>query len=61
MKITIDKKKCIGCGTCSFLAPKVFQLGKDGKAYVLKEEVEPSKGIDEAIGGCPSKAILFKK
>ena len=34
-KITIDSKKCIGCGACVALCDKVFEL-KNGKAIVKK-------------------------
>lgn len=61
----VDKEKCIGCGTCTVLAPKTFRLGKDGKAEVINppadEEEKISKlvsaEIKEAIDSCPVEAI----
>ena len=65
----VDKEKCIGCGTCTVLAPKTFRLGKDGKAEVINppgdEEEKISKlvsaEIKEAIDSCPVEAIKVIK
>jgi ferredoxin len=57
MKVVVDPKLCLGCGTCVALAPKSFQLGKDGKAEVLEPPGDDEKTIKEAIGSCPVGAI----
>jgi ferredoxin len=55
MKISVDKKKCIGCGVCPSLCPDVFKLGDDGKAEVISQEnIECAK---EAAESCPVEAI----
>lgn len=59
-KLNVDKSKCIGCGTCVFIAPKVFKLGKDGKSEVLKNADIESKEVKEAIDSCPVSAISLK-
>ncbi len=53
----IDKKKCIGCGTCTVVAPKSFKLGDDGKAQVIKPPGDEEKKIKEAVDSCPVNAI----
>lgn len=53
----VDKEKCIGCGTCTVLAPKTFRLGKDGKAEVINPPGDEEEKIKEAIDGCPVEAI----
>lgn len=55
MKIKIDKKKCIGCGACAAVCPKVFEI-KNGKARVKKSKTN-EKCIREAIENCPTRAI----
>lgn len=61
MKITIDKQKCIGCGTCVAIAPKSFKLTDDSKA----EPIEPPTGgdsqdkIKDAAESCPVTAITI--
>jgi ferredoxin len=57
MKITIDPKLCLGCGTCAAIAPKSFCLNKDGKAEVLESPGDDDKTIKEAIESCPVGVI----
>jgi ferredoxin len=53
--VKIDKEACIGCGTCVAIAPEIFALGKDGKAYVKNPK---GKGnLKDAIESCPVGAI----
>lgn len=53
--LTIDMKKCVGCGTCCIIAPKTFKMGKNGKAMVISNGKD--KNIDLAIFTCPVQAI----
>ncbi len=53
----VDKEKCIGCSTCSVLAPKTFRLGKDGKAEVINPPGDGEEKIKEAIDSCSVDAI----
>lgn len=59
MKAFVDKDACIGCGLCPSIDPDVFDMGDDGKAYVVESEV-PSESEDtvvEAEEACPVDAI----
>jgi len=56
-KITIDKKTCLGCGTCVALSPKVFKMGTDGKAEVIDPGADSEENIKNAISSCPVGAI----
>lgn len=72
MKVLLDLKKCIGCGSCSTACPDVFDMGDDIKAHIknstvgepeleereLKETVDC---IEEAANICPVQAILIEK
>lgn len=40
MKIRLDRTKCIGCGSCSAICPKHFEMADDGKSHL--------KGLDRA-------------
>lgn len=53
----IDKSKCIGCGTCTVIAPKSFKLGDDGKAQPIDPPKDPKETIKEAVDSCPVDAI----
>ena len=59
-KLIIDKDICIGCGTCSSLAPKVFQITDDGKAQVIDQESDDSNTIQNTIDSCPVNAIKWQ-
>lgn len=55
--VKVDKKKCIGCGTCPGVCPEVFEMGPDGKARVKKGADKKAECIKEAIESCPVDAI----
>ena len=55
--LVVDKNKCIGCGTCTVLAPKTFKLGNDNKAEVINPPADEEEKIKEAIDSCPVEAI----
>ena len=59
-KPVINKETCIGCGTCSSLAPKTFVLGDDGKAKVTNPTGNTEEEIQMAIDSCPVDAISWK-
>jgi len=56
----VDKGKCIGCGTCTVLAPRTFKLGEDGKAEVINPPGDEEEKIREAADSCPVGAIEVK-
>lgn len=58
MKIYLDKEKCIGCGACEAVCPKVFVL-KNGKAIVKVKDTN-EKCAKEAADSCPVQAIEVK-
>lgn len=55
MVVKVDKKLCIGCGSCAAICSGTFEL-KDGKAFVKKQ---PKKITceKEAAQSCPVSAI----
>ncbi len=55
-KISVDKKKCIGCGSCNAICPKSFTM-KDGKAEPVKKTVEKLTCEKDAESACPVDAI----
>jgi len=57
MKVSINKNKCIGCGTCVSVCNKVFEL-KDGKAFIRKSADD--KCAKEAADICPVQAIKIQ-
>ena len=59
MNITVDKEKCIGCGSCVAIAPNVFKMGADGKAEVIEgDHAGESALVNQAKDACPVQAIV---
>ena len=54
--VSVDQKKCIGCGACVALAPDCFELAKNGKASV-KKNCKCGPECAQAKDACPAAAI----
>ncbi|MDP2925485.1 MAG: ferredoxin [Nanoarchaeota archaeon] len=55
--VIVDRNKCIGCGACSSICDKVFEM-KEGKAQVKKgQEKTTLPCAKEAAESCPVEAI----
>ncbi len=59
-KVFLEKDKCIGCGTCAAVCPANFEMGDDGKAIVLNQEIETLGCNRLAEENCPVRAIEIK-
>ena len=57
--IATVSQDCIGCGMCGDTCPEVFELGEDGLAHAIVDEV-PAGAFDsaqQACDECPVGAI----
>lgn len=54
----IDKKKCIGCGSCAAMHPDVFKISDDGFSSVIADikDMDLDK-LMEMAEICPVMAI----
>ena len=59
MKITVDKKTCIGCVACVAICPDYFDMDGD-KAKPKKSEFKEIGCAQDAADGCPVQAIKIK-
>ena len=67
MKVSIDKSKCIMCGSCVAICPEVFEMKDDGSVDV-KEQYKDKDISDDAIVAkvkeaevaCPTMAIVVE-
>ncbi len=55
----IERGRCQGHGICAAVAPNIFDLDGDGKAFSLVDFVAADEraDFDEAVAMCPEKAI----
>lgn len=60
MKIRVDRSLCIGAGTCSVIAPEVFELDGELKAVVKDPNGAPEDKIIDAAKSCPVLAITLE-
>lgn len=60
-KVKINQKKCLGCGTCTFIYPEMFEINNEGKAEVKKIEKIDEEKLKEAIESCPVEAIEIEE
>ena len=56
-KITIEREKCIGCGTCNAICPANWELKEDGKAMPINAEVDVLGCNKLAEENCPTQCI----
>lgn len=58
-KITVDRDLCIGAAPCVTVAPGVFQLDDENKAYVVDPNGADMETILLAAQSCPVMAIIL--
>ncbi len=65
-KITIERNKCLGCGTCAIVCANHFKMEDDGRSGLKEGEsdgdtsekkVEDVGCAQEAAQGCPAQCI----
>ncbi|WP_058270286.1 ferredoxin [Olsenella massiliensis] len=61
MKATVNED-CIGCGVCESTCPDVFEIGDEGIAVVIVDEVpeDAEDSAQEAQDNCPVSAITIE-
>jgi len=59
-KVKVLKDVCIGCGACQAICQEVYEIGDDGLAEVIVEEVptEVEEEAMDALENCPTAAIV---
>ncbi len=56
-RIEVDRDLCIGAAPCVTVAPGVFQLDEENKAYVVDPKGADDETILLAAQSCPVQAI----
>jgi ferredoxin len=60
MRIRVDRDLCITAGSCVEIAPEVFQIDNERKAYVVDPNGADEDTIFEAAESCPTSAIILE-
>jgi ferredoxin len=62
MKVVVDYDACASTGSCTRIAPEIFEIRDDGYLYLLQEE--PPEDLrakaEEAAEMCPTAAITIE-
>lgn len=58
-KPSLDQDVCIGCETCTRIAPKVFHMVSEHKAGILDPTGDTEQKIEEAMDQCPVACITW--
>ena len=63
VRVVIDRKRCIGAGTCITLAPTAFQWRKGDflKPEVLDLSTVDEDTIREIVIACPTQALVLEE
>jgi NTE family protein len=55
--ISVDRSRCVGCGSCALWAPEVFRIDEGGKAEVVAPQHTWSPMDGSYVQHCPAQAI----
>ncbi len=63
VRVIIDRRRCIGAGTCVVLAPSAFQWRQGD--FLKPEQADPSSAdedtLREVAAACPTRAIVLEQ
>ncbi len=58
VKVKVVRDKCISCGSCTNIAPAVFELDDDGISTVVDQDGASDDEKLMACKSCPTEAII---
>lgn len=57
MKVVVYEDRCIGCGLCESIDPKVFLITDYNIAEVIRQPERIDDKVKDAMKSCPTDAI----
>jgi NTE family protein len=60
VEVSVDRERCIGCGICVALAPRVMMLDRHRKACVTASPLEWTPADGDFVQHCPTEAISVR-
>lgn len=63
LRVRVDRRRCIGAGTCIYLAPTAFRWRDENrlKAETLDPETVEDEVIRMADAACPTQAVIIEE
>jgi len=63
IRVTVDRSRCIGAGTCIYLAPTAFVWRDENrlKAETLDPETVEDEVLRMSYAACPTQAIILEE
>lgn len=61
VEVRVDQKRCVGCGLCAAVNPRVFAMDTNGRAMVRMRERTTTPLGDAAVRSCPTCAISVQE
>lgn len=63
MKVTVNRDRCVGVGMCEATAPDVFEVGDDGQAHVLVDDIAEGDvaAVERAVSQCPTESLTIER
>lgn len=61
MKVKVNQKKCIGCGSCVYAMQENFIFNGEGKAECITPDSIDLNEIEMVKNNCPAQAIEIVK
>lgn len=63
VRVVIDRRRCIGAGSCIILAPSAFQWrqGEFVKPELLDASSVDEDVLREVVAACPTQAIVLEE
>lgn len=57
--LEVNEDACIGCGSCIAVDPEHFDFNDDGLAKVISDTNLETNSLINAVGSCPTGAIVL--
>ncbi|WP_059014689.1 ferredoxin [Mycobacterium sp. M26] len=58
-RVTVDLERCSGIGLCEAGKPDLFEVGDDGRARLLREDVSADElaELEDVVAQCPTQSV----
>lgn len=61
MTVSVNTKRCIGCGMCAHVSPEVFRIEGRYSTVIAQPDKTQEGHTFDAANGCPVNAISIQR